>query len=242
MLPDLRTTIQLLVMKVAAISDLHGYLPPCESFGGVDLLLICGDLVPLQYQSHLELSKDWFLDEFSSWVNHLPVQKVLFIGGNHDWVCQYAFEWMEQTFNKETKATYLYHTDFTLTHENKQYHIFGTPFCKQFGKWAFMHDLEALDYLYGQIPENIDILISHDSPTLNKLGFINQPVPWGNVEAGNTVLSKHIQRIKPKYFFSGHIHSGNHTLECVDEVTMANVSIVDEYYQVAHQPLIIEVE
>ena len=44
-------------MKICAISDLHGYLPelkPCE------LVLICGDSVPLEYQASSKKTKKWY--------------------------------------------------------------------------------------------------------------------------------------------------------------------------------------
>ena len=35
---------------------------------------------------------------------------------------------------------------------------------------------------------------------------------------------------KPKMFFSGHFHSGNHKVEKIEDIWMANVSIVNERY------------
>lgn len=68
-------------MKIAAISDMHGLLPeiePCE------LLLICGDIVPLRMQRNIPQSKKWFSNEFADWINSLPCEQVYIVGGNHE--------------------------------------------------------------------------------------------------------------------------------------------------------------
>lgn len=107
--------------------------------------------------------------------------------------------------------------------------IFGTPYCKIFGNWAFMVSDEKLKQKYSEMPLNCDIVISHDSPSINNLGTIQEGWQKG-VNAGNFVLAEEIKIKKPKYFFSGHIHSGNHNFENVDGTIMANVSLVNEKY------------
>ena len=63
------------------MSDLHGDLPdnvkPCE------LVLICGDISPLNIQSNHTKMRRWMLNEFLPWTTQLPCDKVLFIAGNH---------------------------------------------------------------------------------------------------------------------------------------------------------------
>lgn len=71
-------------MKVVVISDLHGNLPDYrEIFKDVELLLICGDIAPLNVQANNYKSKRWFNEEFSWWIDSLPIQKCFFIAGNH---------------------------------------------------------------------------------------------------------------------------------------------------------------
>ena len=71
-------------MKIAVISDLHGNLPDYhEDFKDVELLLICGDLVPLNIQDNNYKSKRWFNEQFNRWIDSLPVEKCYFIAGNH---------------------------------------------------------------------------------------------------------------------------------------------------------------
>lgn len=124
--------------------------------------------------------------------------------------------------------------------EVKSLRIFGTPYCKMFGSWSFMKPDSFLEMLFAEIPENLDILVTHDPPTLNGMGKITQGRQNGK-EAGNEILSKYILEKKPKYVFSGHIHSGNHKFEEFNGIKMANVSHVDETYSPVYSVLTFEI-
>ena len=75
-----------------------------------------------------------------------------------------------------------------------------------------------------------DILISHDAPNVNKLGAITQGY-WKSDTTGNTILPKHIERVKPKLFVCGHFHSGNHELTSIGDTIATNVSYINEAYE-----------
>ena len=68
-------------LRVAAISDLHGHFP--EMIEPADILLIAGDISPLEIQFNKPKMKKWLLTEFAYWINSLPVDKVFLIPGNH---------------------------------------------------------------------------------------------------------------------------------------------------------------
>lgn len=126
-----------------------------------------------------------------------------------------------------------------ISDDCNQYRIWGTPFCKIFGNWAYMHEPEILKAAYESMPERCDIVISHDAPRLCGLGVIHQRMDRENV--GNPWLADEIMRKHPKYTFCGHIHSGEHELQTLDDMKMANVSLVDERYEVAYEPLYLEI-
>lgn len=67
-------------MKIVAISDLHGCLPQLPE---CDIVCICGDIIPLDYQGNTIKSISWFLQDFVPWTNCLSCNKVIFIAGNH---------------------------------------------------------------------------------------------------------------------------------------------------------------
>ena len=92
---------------------------------------------------------------------------------------------------------------------------------------------EKLKARYDLCPDNADIFISHDSPDLNGLGTVHYNKVDDNVygqNVGNKVLAEIIKVKKPKYFFSGHIHTGNHNFEEFNGMRMANVSLLNEQY------------
>lgn len=68
-------------MVICAFSDMHGELDfkikPC------DIVLICGDIVPLRIQNYTTPSEIWLKNTFLPWCTSLPCEKVLFVAGNH---------------------------------------------------------------------------------------------------------------------------------------------------------------
>ena len=235
-------------LKILVTSDLHGHLPFINT--PFDLLLICGDICPAHDHS-FNFQIGWFQHEFSKWINTLPFKdefsKVVFIPGNHDFFGERIQKEHLDVFNIETqnRAVFLRNTAYNfwyLSDEGKnEVKIFGTPYCKIFGNWAFMVSDQTLEKKFNEIPEGLDILIAHDSPDLNGLGMINEGWTKGT-DAGNKILSKYVTERKPKFFFSGHIHSGNHNFEKIGDTYMANVSYINEKYQPAFPILEFELD
>lgn len=118
-------------MKVCAISDLHGYLPEIEKS---DILLICGDISPLEIQFNKPKMKVWLETEFAYWIKSLPVDKVYMVAGNHD----AYFEGINPMNLAELKCNVIsnlfIYCDFIVhRHEKIEYKIFGTPYCHILG-------------------------------------------------------------------------------------------------------------
>lgn len=234
-------------MNIIASSDFHGQLPYIkEKF---DLFLVPGDVCPA-HDHYYSFQKEWLMTTFAEWVKTLPFanpwSKVILTPGNHDFGLERMTraELTELEMKCEGRLKILRHDmyefEFPVSDGIDSLTIFGTPYCSIFGNWAFMINDEALDKKFSQIPEGVDILMSHDSPNIGKLGAILEG-PWKNDDTGNAVLAKHIERVHPKLFVSGHFHSGNHELQTIfDGVKAANVSYVNEGYYPAYQPLVVE--
>lgn len=68
-------------MKITAVSDLHGNLIDIEE---CTVLLICGDISPLDIQKdYIQMTK-WFFNDFYNWICNLPCEYIIFTPGNHD--------------------------------------------------------------------------------------------------------------------------------------------------------------
>lgn len=215
-----------------------------------EILFISGDICPT-YSHGITFQEEWLRTDFVSWVNSLPFKQVIFIAGNHDfWFQRNGDDEIKiyEYFHKPTngKLIYLQDTEFHYDYMPPEkagaiipYKIYGTPWCKMFGNWAFMKELDDLPEVYGKIPYNCDILLTHDAPQYKGLGEINEGM-WKGVDAGNPVLFEAIKEKKPKYSFNGHIHTGNHTPVKTDDTTFMNASVLNERYKIAYNPTYIE--
>ena len=58
---------------------------------------------------------------------------------------------------------------------------------------------------------------------------------------GKMLVADEMLRKHPRYTFCGHIHSGEHELQTLDDMKMANVSLVDETYTETFKPLYLDV-
>ena len=230
-------------MRICVIGDLHGYLPtiePCE------ILLICGDISPLRMQKNLPQCEKWLKTTFAEWIKELPCEQVFLVAGNHDHTFENrGYMWLTPVLTEPTDGKVVYlesnHVDY-LSDDGKVYRIWGTPYCHIFGNWAFMYPDDKLKELYSSMPYDCDIVISHDAFSVNDYGTV-PPNMWHNepINAGNEVLTKIILERKPTYAFCGHIHEGNHNLEEIDNVKMANVSLLDDKYDVSYEPLYLDI-
>lgn len=228
-------------MKVIALSDLHGTLLPVEDyFEPCELVCICGDIVPLNVQANSRKTRQWLLNEFKPWCESLPCVKVFFIAGNHD--LHFNPEFMYAHFSKEDKVTYLFHEDFLYTGtDGKEYLIFGTPYCKEFGNWAYMEPDSLLEELFDDIPEGCDILLTHDQP-YGWGDILLENVVWNTGDhIGNKPLAKAIVAKRPRFQFNGHLHSCDHNLIEIGETKHYNVSLKNEKYEPVYGPIIVEI-
>lgn len=229
-------------MKICCLSDIHGTLLPVEDyFEPCELVCICGDIVPLNIQGNHRKSRSWLINQFRPWCESLPCDKVIFIAGNHD-SCMHNVDFMYTQFPKDKKVTYLFHESYVYTSRSgKEYSIFGTPYCKLFGNWAFMEMDETLDKLYQDIPENLDILLTHDQP-FGYSDILLDNVVWNTSEhIGNKPLVKAILVKQPRLQVNGHLHSCSHSLDMIGNTMHYNVSIKNEKYDPVYDPLIIEI-
>ena len=222
-------------MKVCAISDLHGYLPDIEE---CEILLIAGDISPLIIQFNKPEMKRWLELEFAYWVKSLPVKKVFLVAGNHDAYMESISEnnILALEFACDNKLVYIKNECVHYYDDNfKLWSIFGTPYCSIFGNWPFMRSDDYLTEKFEEIPNNVDIIISHDAPYNH--GYVD--TINGKLEHhGNKPLSDKLKTVNYKLAVCGHFHSGNHVYD--ETLNIVNVSYVNEKYKPFYKPFYIE--
>lgn len=229
-------------MKIVALSDLHGTLP--EITEPAEIMLIAGDISPLDIQFNKPAMKNWLLTQFSYWIINLPVKEVFLVAGNHDAV----LEGISKTFLTELyistnyKLHYLENREYYYTdEEGEEWTIFGTPYCHIFGNWPFMRSEEVLEKKFKKIPEDADIIISHDPPYgVGAHDCVLQYPSRANEHIGDIPLRNQLEKTKFMLCCVGHIHSGDHNPSEFMGGKVVNVSINDEHYESTYPPFYIE--
>ena len=246
-------------ITILGMSDLHGFLPDpvidmdLPGKKPFDLLLIAGDILPLEIQKNYLMSHDWINIDFMNWAQSLVdmgiVRKVIYIPGNHDFI--FDVEYTEhEVYNTKHPRRIHSKKDVILLIDDvyiyKGWKIYGSPWCPNLKNWAFYGSSEKLYMQFGLIPDDTDILITHCPPSYQNFGRIMKPSDWSRpnsymLDVGSKELYECVQQ-KPniKLHVFGHIHSGDHNPDKnINGTTFANISIKDENYNPTYNPLII---
>jgi Icc-related predicted phosphoesterase len=228
-------------MRICGISDMHGnYDFNVET---CDIVLICGDIVPLDIQKNLVKSEEWLKTFFIPWCTNLPCEKVVFIGGNHDFICAASPTVIREALKGQDKVIYL----DCETYEYKGKVIYGTPLCKKFYNWAFMAlTLDEQREMYERHLKaigKIDIIMSHDCPYgINDI-ILQEDCWWADgSHIGNTALRWFIDETKPTLWLEGHLHTCEHSKVMHGDTALYNVSLLNENYEMTYEPTYIDIE
>lgn len=246
-------------MKIICISDLHGFLYKPEDVPECDVVCICGDLVPLEYQNDDVASIAWFCLEFIPWTDRLKCKKVILVAGNHDFFLEHimlgpvredgsrkhrsASEVLKKLLPGNNKGIHklIYLRDSSIEIDGKKF--YGTPWITGLPGWAFSITEEEFVEKLKQMPKKLDVLLTHMPPNVCDMGTVLERTWNQGANYGSDVLAEALNEREIEYAFCGHVHSGCHILEeykpgCV----IANVSVKDEDYVVrTHYLSVIEI-
>ena len=232
-------------MKLLITSDMHGMLDNLD-FLGIDLALFAGDIAKLNGRGpwHVYDQIKWMNKQFANMCKKWPNTKFVFVPGNHDFfpIAKERFGHELHSHNLSVKlqenCTMLIDQEINVN----GLRIYGSPWVPIIShSWAFEAEHDFLKDKFNKIPEDLDILITHCPPHIENNHMIDRSLQWGiSRPFGSVELADAIFEKKPKYVFCGHIHSGDHEKTLFNESTIYNVARVDERYEIAYEPLVIE--
>ncbi len=206
------------MIKAVCVSDIHMshwdlVMPPG------DILIVAGDISGIT--NHAELIG------FNAWLGTLDYKVVYVVPGNHD----------GQFVDSEQTSRSLLSNATVLIDEAAEFEglkIWGSPWVQQYGDWWWMLHPDALYDKWLKIPDNTDILITHQPPymLLDRVFRGHAGCP----HLRDAVLT----RIKPKLHVFGHLHlDGGQWIE-YNGTIYVNAAMNDENYAVTRNPVVIE--
>ncbi|OKL56300.1 hypothetical protein UA08_08552 [Talaromyces atroroseus] len=160
-----------------------------------DILIHAGDLTQSGSLKELQAAVAWLR------VQPHPIKIV--IAGNHDLCLDANFQHTAgHTSSAEAvdwgDIIYLQNTETTITCQNgRSLRVYGSPYSPRHGNWAFQYP-RTEDIWKGEIPDNIDILVTHGPPRTH-LDLLN---------LGCVHLLQEIWRVRPHLHIFGHVHDG----------------------------------
>ena len=253
-------------MKIVALSDTHGFdftdrVPEC------DILLLAGDISPVNLDHSFYSQQQWFINTFIKQLKQLTsiAKNIVFIGGNHDtYLSEVNISKNNDIIHNLLPDNVYYLCDSEVTINKIK--IYGSPWCNlpSWGRqgppvWNFAKNEKDLDIVYDNIPNDIDILLTHgpcfgfcdvildeNVIDINRINYNSNPERLGSKSLRNRI----IKGVNAKYVISGHIHSANHKYEVYkpdlahDGIKFACASILNENYKFSEdiKPLIIQWE
>jgi Icc-related predicted phosphoesterase len=191
-------------ITLVCISDVHSLPLPAIPDG--DVLILAGDLSegrPAQLLSRL--------GELSSLTNRF--QHIIVIGGNHDRALSAACDTRDaaqysdhderiacrHAFQTTPGITYLENSGVVIKVCGRELMVWGLPgSLSKSTQTAFGYREEEADKLWAQIPEGVDVLVTHGPPR----GYLDAGM-------GCAGLTRALWRIKPRVHVFGHVHQGH---------------------------------
>jgi 3',5'-cyclic AMP phosphodiesterase CpdA len=231
-------------MRIVALSDLHGFLPDIPD---CDLVIVAGDVCPDRFGPFMawhdpHQQQAWFDRTVRPWLASAPATHKLLTWGNHDWCGQACnFRSDSPALARSTVLQILVDEGTTVPSAegaNRQVSVWATPWSNPFMRWAFMKRPSDLEYVYAAIPDNTDILVSHQPP----YGYGDRAfnLDLGHVEhVGSPELLHAIERVQPRLVICGHVHGGFGRYDH-QGIPIYNVSVVDERYRLVNAPTVID--
>lgn len=172
------------------------------------------------------------MEDFFDWYDSLEFNGKFFSGGNHDWGLQLKPKEVAEILKKYPTITYLQDSSVTIDGIK----IYGSPWTPEFYNWAFnLKRGKELQDKWDLIDLDSDIICTH-GPVY---GILDK-APDGRLTGCENLLDTITTKLDACILHvCGHIHCGHGHVYAHDR-TFVNASIVNEQYNVAYKPILIE--
>lgn len=201
-------------MKILMCSDIH-YSPTILKklkYKEADMLIVSGDLG--NWGTTIEITD--VLEE----INKLKIKHKIVVFGNHDISAQNEHEIYREIYPD---------IQFLLNEiiEIEGLKIYGTPYVRAFGAWAF-HYHSIRERIELTVPrEKVDIIVAHEPPSHGDLSFTwrNEKYDsWGE-DIGNVSLLNYINNTNSvKLVVCGHVHECGGKYAKINNADVYNVA------------------
>ncbi|KAL1846928.1 hypothetical protein Plec18170_008896 [Paecilomyces lecythidis] len=203
--------------RIVCVSDTHGYAPSEAGFRlpKGDILIHAGDLTNHGSMPELQKTIDW--------ISNADYEVKIIVAGNHDitldpeFYAQHGPKFHKQNLQDPHKCIELITTSSSIVFLNHSattirltkpdgprtiFTVFGSPYSRFKGDWAFGYEPEGARELWQQIPIATDIVVTHVPPKLPNSHHGDR------VALGCEELYERLKKIRPMLAISGHVHEG----------------------------------
>jgi len=210
-------------MRLCIISDTHNKHKQLTILPDADAIIHCGDMT--------SVGKEHEIRNFFKWYSKLNQYKhKICVAGNHDWLFDTSGSWARNLVPKN--VTYLEDSE-TIIDGIKFY---GTPVSRPFCNWAFNRPEEKLNQHWMAIPNDTDVLITHEVPHK-----IFDYIDCDDIYVGSPSLRREVlERINPTLHVMGHIHE-KYGVEVIQNTTFINASSLNDKYICVNKPILVEI-
>ena len=211
-------------MRIVCVSDTHNkgiYVPVPPG----DVLVHAGDLTVRGEGPEVQNAALW-LESLTT-----RFRAIVFTPGNHDYLFEKKEKRARGCFTSE-KIHCLINQEVTIDGLK----FYGTPVTRRFHDWAFNVDANRLPLYWKDIPSDTDVLVTHQPP----YGIGDQ---LEGDHLGDPSLRAWVAHREPRLHVFGHIHAGHGQYDLVGfpKTTFVNAAILDERYQMANKPIVVDV-
>lgn len=191
-------------MKIICLSDTHSKHKNFEDKLPLDadMIIHAGDITRVGSAAGVQ--------DFLNWYSRLPYKHKIFIAGNHD----YALQEEKNLIRFPENVIYLENSSVTI----EGIKIWGSPVCAHDEDWAFNYNEFERRVMYNKIPNDANIIVSHNPPfeIMDRISMLK-------MRKGCKILRDKITEIKPKYVIFGHVHEGA-GVQVIDDITYINTA------------------